>query len=394
MKKLPQAVRARLLLVALVGEVLEQLEVHGPGLAGRAVLALVVEHADRRRPPRPGRPSPGARAIPAASPACRRPRSRRSTRRSPGPTTRACGASPRPGRARRRAARSSATSSRSGGASSSGSSSRRWNWVGTMCVVVTRCCSIAASARSGSQRSISTTVCSKWSENQLKASGAVWYIGDVHRCTPSPPGVMPKRPRWPAWRPAIASGSIGIRSRLMPLGLPGGARGVLHELSGAAIRRERGGLRALERLVGGEARQLAHRDPRRRRQPRLVGGGHARARPRRASATKALAPESRRMCAISGGARLVLSGVMYQPACIAASSTSSAGAAFGSSMATTSPRASPRARSACTSWWLAPASSSRGEDPAARLDQRRPGGIRQRRLPEASNRHAFSLPAI
>ena len=66
---------------------------------------------------------------------------------------------------------------------SSGSASIRRNWVGTACVCVTRYRSMRASACSGSQRSISTTVWPSWIEIAAKLSTAVWYSGDPHRCT-------------------------------------------------------------------------------------------------------------------------------------------------------------------------------------------------------------------
>ena len=37
---------------------------------------------------------------------------------------------------------------------------------------------------------MSTTGCSKWAEKYPKESGDMWYIGEVTRCTASPPGSM------------------------------------------------------------------------------------------------------------------------------------------------------------------------------------------------------------
>ena len=52
---------------------------------------------------------------------------------------------------------------------SSGSASRRWNWVGTMCEVVTRHSSMSRSMSSGSHLSISTIVWPRWMEALPKA---------------------------------------------------------------------------------------------------------------------------------------------------------------------------------------------------------------------------------
>ena len=112
--------------------------VDGAGLARRQLVAVVVEDADLGA--RPGA-ADGARAS-AATP-------RRHERAAalagrvvlvdrPGPTTRACGASRRPGTARRRGPCGAATTRRSARFTSSGSASRRWNCVGTMWLVVTR----------------------------------------------------------------------------------------------------------------------------------------------------------------------------------------------------------------------------------------------------------------
>jgi hypothetical protein len=78
-------------------------------------------------------------------------------------------------------ARSEDTSyrSRTGG----GSASSRRNWVGTMCVCVTRCRSTSASSSAGSKWSISTTGWPSGIEIVAKFSTAVWYSGEQHRCT-------------------------------------------------------------------------------------------------------------------------------------------------------------------------------------------------------------------
>ncbi len=57
---------------------------------------------------------------------------------------------------------------------SSGRASSRWNWVGTMCDVVTLYCSISCSMCSGSHLSISTTVWPKLIDAPEKRSTAVW----------------------------------------------------------------------------------------------------------------------------------------------------------------------------------------------------------------------------
>ena len=66
---------------------------------------------------------------------------------------------------------------------SSGSASNRRNWVGTVCVWVTRCACTKRSDSAGSQRSISTTGWPSCREIVAKLSTAVWYSGEPHRCT-------------------------------------------------------------------------------------------------------------------------------------------------------------------------------------------------------------------
>jgi hypothetical protein len=83
--------------------------------------------------------------------------------------------------------------------------------VGTMCVCVTRCCSMSCSARSASQPSIITTVAPNMlgtaSEN---VSGAAWYSGPVHRCA-----------LWPgAYAAASLVGLPATAPRFTPLGRP------------------------------------------------------------------------------------------------------------------------------------------------------------------------------
>ena len=57
----------------------------------------------------------------------------------------------------------------------------RTNMVGTNWACVTRCFSIRASASTGSNRSITTTVApSRWAPID-HASGAAWYSGAGHR---------------------------------------------------------------------------------------------------------------------------------------------------------------------------------------------------------------------
>ncbi len=64
---------------------------------------------------------------------------------------------------------------------SSGSCSIRWNWVGTMCEVVTLYRWIRYSVCSGSHLSIWTRVWPMCTEFIAKRITAVWYIGDDTR---------------------------------------------------------------------------------------------------------------------------------------------------------------------------------------------------------------------
>ncbi len=57
---------------------------------------------------------------------------------------------------------------------SSGRARSRWNWVGTMCEVVTRYCSMSRSISSGIHLSMSTTVWPRWMEAPENRSTAVW----------------------------------------------------------------------------------------------------------------------------------------------------------------------------------------------------------------------------
>ena len=57
---------------------------------------------------------------------------------------------------------------------SSGSASRRWNWVGTMCDVVTLCSSMSCSISSGVHLSMRTTLWPMCSELAVHISTAVW----------------------------------------------------------------------------------------------------------------------------------------------------------------------------------------------------------------------------
>ena len=86
------AVGRGLLGIALVRELAHELEVDGADGAGRDLVAVVVEHLHVGADPRPTRPCPGAPASPRAWPACRRPPTRRRTRRSPGRATRTAAA--------------------------------------------------------------------------------------------------------------------------------------------------------------------------------------------------------------------------------------------------------------------------------------------------------------
>ena len=63
----------------------------------------------------------------------------------------------------------------------------------------------------------------------------MWYIGDVTRCTASPPGSMPSRERFPLKTLTQGLGVERRESALHRLGASGGARGVLHELSGHPV---------------------------------------------------------------------------------------------------------------------------------------------------------------
>ena len=96
---------------------------------------------------------------------------------------------------------------------SSGSASRRWNWVGTMCEVVTRRSSMSRSMSSGSHLSISTMVCPRCSEALPKRSTAVWYSGEPMMWTLSSWGWMPNRKSRPESPSAACSGVTPISLR-------------------------------------------------------------------------------------------------------------------------------------------------------------------------------------
>ena len=98
---------------------------------------------------------------------------------------------------------------------------------------------------------------------------------------------------------------------------------------------------------------------------------------RSASANNAVAPESPRMYASSAAVRWVLSGTYCQPPWNTASSTWNSSAELRVSVATGSNGCTPRARSACTSWF-APASSSPAVHarPVASTSARRSGSAR------------------
>ena len=74
---------------------------------------------------------------------------------------------------------------------SSGTPSRRTNWVGTMCVLVTRYLSISRSMSSGAHLSITTSVCPMWIAEPANTSTAVWYSGEPTMCTLSSNGWSP-----------------------------------------------------------------------------------------------------------------------------------------------------------------------------------------------------------
>ncbi len=95
---------------------------------------------------------------------------------------------------------------------SSGSANSWWNIVGTMCVWVTRFCSINRSASSGSHAGMSTTgtpaINGAFIENN---KGAAWYSGPVRRCT------LPSRY---AARASITAVARDASSRKTPFGRP------------------------------------------------------------------------------------------------------------------------------------------------------------------------------
>jgi hypothetical protein len=68
--------------------------------------------------------------------------------------------------------------------------------VGTIATSVTRYRSMSWSARSASHLSMRTTVCSKCNEKYPNDNGDMWYMGDVTRCTASPPVSMSYRVRF------------------------------------------------------------------------------------------------------------------------------------------------------------------------------------------------------
>ena len=96
----------------------------------------------------------------------------------------------------------------------------RWNIVGTMKVLVTRCRAISSRARRASNRSASTTVWPSCSTPMACALGAEWYSGATARCVPAPTSRPKKsRNRSPNQR-AWSSGEPPDSGLRMPFGRP------------------------------------------------------------------------------------------------------------------------------------------------------------------------------
>ena len=98
--------------------------------------------------------------------------------------------------------------------SSSGSFQMRCIMVGTAYIQSTRCCSTSWSARSASNRSMTTTWFPMSSAATEKLSGPLWYSGPLARCTPS--GVMPNARAVSAW-PAVMLGPPATMSLGRPV---------------------------------------------------------------------------------------------------------------------------------------------------------------------------------
>ena len=298
------AVLLGLLPVSLVLEVgRAELDVDGARGARRAVLALLVEDRGSPSSPRRGRRCPAACATRPASPPCRRPRWRRSTRRSSRPTSRASCAWSREGRAPRRAPWCASRTRRSACGRPRAAPSRRWNWVGTMWLVVTRYFSIRRSISSGAP-----AVHQHHRVSEVHGGRGEHQHGGVieRRAADVDVAVLGLAPEEAQEAAHQRGHRVGVDRRERPphaLRAAGGARGVVHHLAGGALLGERGRLARRELGVGAEARDAADREARLHRQRELArraGAGLREALVRRSRPSPRCRPRCRRSRAPSG----------------------------------------------------------------------------------------------
>ena len=157
---------------------------------------------------------------------------------------------------------------------SSGRASSRWNWVGTMCEVVTRCSSMRRSISSGIHLSMRTTVWPMCNDALPKRRTAVWYSGEPMMWTFSSPGWIEKRKRSPARPSAASSGVTPEQFPVDALGVAGGSRGVVHDVADGALPWQGARVGVPSGGIGGEAVDVAHREATQGRNGGLVGRRH------------------------------------------------------------------------------------------------------------------------